>query len=64
MENNSLRAAMEQDKASSQRLVSFYSFVVYFNSACCDEFFITGSLDQDHARQNVGHDLDPNCLTF
>ena len=22
------------------------------------------SLDSDQARQNVGHDLDPNCLTL
>ena len=27
---------------------------------CC---LLTNSLDQDKARQNVGPDLDPNCLT-
>ena len=31
---------------------------------CCLLITFTNSLDPDQARQNVGPDLDPNCLTL
>ena len=50
----------------SQKVVSSSCFV--FNSLsprgdfCCLLITFTNSLDPDQARQNVGPDLDPNCL--
>ena len=31
---------------------------------CCLHITFANSLDPDHAQQNVGPDLDPNCLTL
>ena len=31
---------------------------------CCLLIIFANSLDPDHDRQNVGPDLDPNCLTL
>ena len=51
----------------SQKVVSRSCFV--FKSLptggdfCCLLITFANSLDQDQARQNVGPDLDPNCLT-
>ena len=51
----------------SQKVVSTTCFV--FNSLpakgnfCCLLMTFANSLDPDQARQNVGPDLDPNCLT-
>ena len=51
----------------SQKVVSTSCFV--FNSLparadfCCLQITFANSLDPDQARQNVGPDLDPNCLT-
>ena len=51
----------------SQKVVSTSCFV--FNSlstrddSCCLLITFANSLDPDQARQNVGPDLDPNCLT-
>ena len=51
----------------SQKVASISCFV--FNSLpawggfCCLLITIANSLDPDKARQNVGPDLDPNCLT-
>ena len=51
----------------SQKVVSTSCFV--FNSLpakgdfCCLLITFENSLDPDQARQNVGPDLDPNCLT-
>ena len=48
----------------SQKVVSTHCFV--FNSLSARGDFscqLTNSLDPDQARQNVGPDLDPNCLT-
>ena len=51
----------------SQKVVSKSSFV--FNSLpprvdfCCLLITFANSLDPDQASQNVGSDLDPNCLT-
>ena len=50
-----------------QKVVSTSCFV--FNSLpaggdfCCLLITLANSLDPDQALQNVGHDLDPNCLT-
>ena len=50
----------------SQTVVSTSCFV--FNSLparhdfCCLLIIFANSLDPDQARQNVGPDLDPNCL--
>ena len=44
-------------------------FCIYFNSLPASGDFchllitFANSLDPDQARQNVGPDLDPNCLT-
>ena len=52
----------------SQKVVSTSCFV--FNSLssrghfCCLLITFANSLDSDQARQNVGPDLDPNCLTL
>ena len=51
----------------SQKVVSTSCFV--FNSLptrgdfCCLLITFANSLDPDKAQQNVGPDLDPNCLT-
>ena len=51
----------------SQKVVSTSCFV--FNSLptrgniCCLMITFANSLDQDQAQQDVGPDLDPNCLT-
>ena len=51
----------------SQKVVSTSYFL--FNSLpargdfCCLLIMFTNSLDPDQARQNVGPDLDPNCLS-
>ena len=51
----------------SQKVVSTSSFV--FNSLpprvdfCCLLITFANSLDPEQASQNVGPDLDPNCLT-
>ena len=51
----------------SQKVVSTSCFV--FNSlatrgdSCCLLITFANSLEQDQARQNVGPDLNPNCLT-
>ena len=54
-------------QAFSQKLVSTSCFV--FNSLpargdfCCPLITFANILNPDQARQNVGPDLDPNCLT-
>ena len=54
-------------KCFSQKVVSRSCSV--FNSLpasydfCCMLINFVNSLDRDQARQNVGPDLDPNCLT-
>ena len=51
----------------SQKVLSTSCFV--FNSSaargdfCCLLITFANSLDPDQARQNVGPDLDPNCVT-
>ena len=51
----------------SQKVVSISCFV--FNSlpargdSCCLLITFANSLDPNQAQQNVGPDLDPNCLT-
>ena len=51
----------------SQKVLSTSCFVFYFFPArgdiCCLLITFANSLDPDQARQNVGPDLDPNCLT-
>ena len=51
----------------SQKEVSTSCFVFNSLSArgdiCCLLIKFANSLDPDQARQNVGSDLDPNCLT-
>ena len=51
----------------SQKVESTSCFVFNSLSArgnfCCLLIIFTNSLDPDQARQNVGPDLDPNCLT-
>ena len=44
----------------------FFFFFHYFNQIGTYDvpMAIANSLDPDQARQNVGPDLDPNCLTF
>ena len=39
-------------------------YVYFFNYYCRLLIFFENSLDHDHAQQNVGSDLDPNCLTL
>ena len=47
-----------------------YLYLLEFNSFlasgdfCCLLITFTNSLDPDQDRQNVDHDLDPNCLTL
>ena len=53
-----------------------FSFFIFFSSFMIDSLTLyrpvssidninfANSLDPDQARQNVGHDLDPNCLTL
>ena len=56
-----------QPKSTCSIKLSTSSFV--FNSLpprvdfCCLLITFANSLDQDQASQNVGPDLDPNCLT-
>ena len=54
-------------QAFRQKVVSTRCFVFNFLPArgdiCCLLLTFANSLDQDQARQNVGPDLDPNCLT-
>ena len=58
---------MNFSQGFSQKVVSTSCFV--FNSLptrgdfCCLLITFANSLDPDQARQNVGPDLDPNCLT-
>ena len=51
----------------SQKVVSTSCFVLNSLHArsnfCCLLVTFANSLDPDQARQNVGPDLDPNCLT-
>ena len=51
----------------SQKVVSTSCFVFNCLPArgdfCCLLITFVNSLDLDQARQNVGPDLDPNCLT-
>ena len=51
----------------SQKVVSTSCFVLNSLQArgdfCCLLIAFANSLDPDQARQNVGPDLDPNCLT-
>ena len=51
----------------SQKIVSTSCFVFNFlptsDDICCLLITFANSLDPDQAQQNVGPDLDPNCLT-
>ena len=49
----------------AKALARKYHQVVLYLSLCqlCLLITIANSLDPDQARQNVGPDLDPNCLT-
>ena len=48
----------------SCKLVHLAKFSLCLLVLCADSDVFTNSLDPDQARQNVGPDLDPNCLTF
>ena len=58
---------MKISQSFSQKVVSASCSV--FNSLppsgnfCCLLITFANSLDPDQAQQNVGSDLDPNCLT-
>ena len=58
---------MDFSQGFSRKVVSTICFV--FDSLpargnfCCLMITFVNSLDPDQARQNVGPDLDPNCLT-
>ena len=45
----------------SCHLTSF-SKLSYSKNYFMNTFRVSNSLDPDHARQSVGHDLGPNCL--
>ena len=50
----------------SQKVVSTGCFVLTLparGDICCLLITFANSLDPDQAQQNVGPDLDPNCLT-
>ena len=59
--------SMSLSQGFSQKVVSTSCFVFNFLStrgdSCCLLITFAISLDPDQARQNVGPDLDPNCLT-
>ena len=54
-------------KLTSQKVVSIGCLVFNLLPArvnfCCLLITFANSLDPDQARQNVGPDLDPSCLT-
>ena len=53
----------EPEKDFWMIMVSFLSLSTS-SEFCCLLMIFTNSLDPNQARQNVGPDLDPNCLTL